>query len=35
MNFLETLENEKWLMQIPEFKAWFLKIKTYLKQYFK
>ena len=35
LSFLETLENEKWLMQIPEFNAWFLKIKAYLKQYFK
>jgi hypothetical protein len=34
-SFFFTLENEKWLMQIPEFKTWFTKMIAYLKQYFK
>ena len=35
MDFFSTLREEKWLMQIPEFKTWFTKIIAYLKQHFK
>jgi hypothetical protein len=34
LSFLETLQKEKWLMLIPEFKNWYDKIKGYLDTYF-
>jgi hypothetical protein len=34
LSFLDTLQKEKWLMLIPEFKNWYDKIKGYLDTYF-
>ena len=34
LSFLETLQKEKWLMLIPEFKNWYDKMKGYLDTYF-